>query len=258
MNDRRYILIEDEPRAAKRLQRLVSELQSDWQLLGQADTVESAIALMKAHPNADLAFCDIQLADGLSFEALEQAKPKLPIVFVTAYDHYAIRAFEHFSIDYLLKPITEEALERAISKLQRSWQESVNPVQADDLQYLLQHLQQGTRTYKERYLVRIGDKLRFFNIQNIRCFYSEDKTTYLLNTEGRSYPIDRPLEEIASEVDPVRYFRINRKFMVSPDAIQEISAWSNSRLRLVLKGMEEEMVVVAREKTGDFKEWLDR
>lgn len=257
MSERSYLIIEDEPRAAKRLHRLISELQPKWPLLGQADTVEAAIELLQQHPEADLAFCDIQLADGLSFEALEQAKPELPIVFVTAYDHYAIRAFEHFSVDYLLKPITEEALERAIGKLQRSWQESGNNVEADDLQHLLQHLQQGTRAYKERYLVRIGDKLRFFDIKDIRCFYSEDKTTYLFNTDGRSYPIDRPLEEVAKEVDPSRFFRINRKFMVSTDAIEEISAWSNSRLRLVLKGMEEEMVVVAREKTGDFKEWLD-
>lgn len=252
--ERNVLIIEDEPRAVNRLERLLSKLRPEWKIAGVADSIDSAEALINANPNADVAFFDIQLADGLSFDVLEKVKPKFPIIFVTAYDHYAVRAFEHFSLDYILKPSGEDELLRAIEKLERTFETKAQPAEFDQL---IQFMQNQSTQYKQRFLSKIGDKLRFFETSEIHAFFSENKMTYLQVKSGRKYPIDLTLDEVANQVDPAVFFRINRKFIVSAPAIEEISAYTNSRLRLVIKEMEEDIIIVARERTKDFKDWLD-
>ena len=254
---KRVLIIEDEPRAVQRLKRLLGSLRPEWEVIATADTVVGAIEIMQAHSDADLIFSDIQLADGLSFEALEQVQPKTPIIFVTAYDQYAIKAFDHWSVDYLLKPSSEGDLAKALEKWERVSAPSA-PSQSLDLKALMQEIAGQQASYKQRYVVKVGDKLRFFDINEILAFHSEDRVSYLLTKEGRSYPLDNSLDEIAKSVDPSLYFRINRKFVVSAESLLEITSWSNSRLRLVIKGMESQMVVVARERTTEFKQWLDQ
>ena len=250
---KRIIIIEDEPRAVKRLQRILTEVRPSWKVVAYADTVKGAIEVLESTPQVDAVFSDIQLADGLSFEAFEKTNLNLPVVFLTAYDHYAIRSFNHHSIDYLLKPTSEEDVLRAISKLEKHSFKS----ESTDLKALLETFQQEEKTYKDRFLVKFADKLRFFAVSDINAFYSEDKVTSLLTNEQRSYPIDVSLEQVEQLVDPKRFFRINRKMILSTEAIAEITSWSNSRLRVVVHGKEEEVIVVARERTASFKDWLD-
>jgi DNA-binding LytR/AlgR family response regulator len=250
---KRIIIIEDEPRAVKRLERLLTSVRPEWKVVAYADSVTSAIDVLGQHADADAVFADIQLADGLSFEAFEHAKTKLPIVFLTAYDHYAIRSFNHLSIDYLLKPSNEEDLLSAVVKLEERMFKSPD----FDLTGLLAKLQFQQRAFKDRFLIKVGDKLKFFPIDDVLGFYSEDKITCLFTKDHRSYPIDKSLEAMEPQLDPKIFFRINRKFIISTAAIGEITSWSNSRLRLEIQGLEEEMIVVARERTAAFKDWLD-
>lgn len=250
---KRIIIIEDEPRAVKRLERILTDLRPSWKVVAYADTVTGAIEAIQNTSGIDAVFSDIQLADGLSFEAFEKVDLKLPVVFLTAYDHYAIRSFNHHSIDYLLKPTNEEDVLRAITKLEKHSFQS----ESTDLKALLKTLQQEEKTYKDRFLVKFADKLRFFAVADITAFYSEEKVTSLLTNEQRSYPVDMSLEQVEQLVDPKRFFRINRKMILSPEAISEITSWSNSRLRVVVHGREEEVIVVARERTSSFKDWLD-
>lgn len=250
---KRILIIEDEPRAVKRLERILTSLRPNWNVVAYADTVQGAIDAINTTEGIDAVFSDIQLADGLSFEAFEQVNLNLPVVFLTAYDHYAIRSFNHHSIDYLLKPTNEEDVLRAISKLEKHSFQS----ESNDLKALLATLQQEEKTYKDRFLVKFADKLRFFSVADIACFYSEEKVTSLMTTEKRSYPVDMSLEQVEQLLDPKKFFRINRKMIISPDAISEMTSWSNSRLRVVIKGKEEEVIVVARERTASFKDWLD-
>lgn len=252
---RKVLIIEDEPRAVNRLNRLLSKARPDWEVVATADTIQGAVDIMHEHADADVAFFDIQLADGLSFEALEKVSPGFPVIFVTAYDHFAVRAFEHFSLDYLLKPAGEEELSRALIKVERTWNK--NEEQPQDLQQILKYIQNSSQEYKERFLSKIGDKLRFIETAEIHGFFSENKITYALAESGKKHPLESTLEDISQQIDPKRFFRINRKFILSTQAISEIVSWSNSRLRVTVKGMEEEVIVVARERTSDFKSWLD-
>ncbi len=250
---KKIIIIEDEPRAVKRLERLLAEIRPEWEVVAHADSVTSAIDVLRSHENADAVFADIQLADGLSFEAFEQVNTKLPIVFLTAYDHYAIRSFNHLSIDYLLKPSNEEDLLKAVVKLEERMLKGTE----FDVSALLSKLQVEQKSYKDRFLVKVGEKLKFFPVDEIMCFYSEEKVTSLFTQSHRSYPIDLSLEALEVQLDPQQFFRINRKFIVSTKAIGEITSWSNSRLRLMIPGMSDEMIVVSRERTAAFKDWLD-
>lgn len=258
-SSRKIWLLEDEPLAAERFSRLLKKVRPDWTIVHHAERVDEAIEFLKLGVDFDAIFSDIQLADGLSFEALAQlpANRSIPIVFLTAYDHYALRAFEHFSLDYLLKPTGEAELFRSIDRLESHWQQGLTQP-ANDLRMLLDQLSGAKVNYKSRFLVRLGEKLKFFEVNEILYFYSEEKATYLVTRDHRRHLIEHTLEQVAGLVDPSRYFRVNRAYLVSADALVEISAHSNSRWRLVLAGDAARPVVVARERSAEFKSWLDR
>ena len=203
----------------------------------------------------DLIISDIQLTDGLSFEIYSQIEVKCPIIFTTAYDQYAIQAFETNGIDYLLKPIEKERLEKALTKINLLSTPTILPT--DLLNLLQSSLHYGqTTSYKSRFMIKVGDKFKAIPTDEIKAFYSLEKGSYFLTKQNRNYVVDYSLEQLMELLNPTDFFRINRKFIVHIDAPETIIAHTNSRLKLVVNGYEGESIIVAREKVQSFKAWL--
>lgn len=250
------LIIEDEPHAAQRLSKLVNELLPTSSLLATIDSVKKAVAWLKANPKPDIIFMDIQLADGLSFEIFEQTEISSPVIFTTAYDAYALKAFKVNSIDYILKPVDKDDLNAALRKLSNL---SGN---LQDTRTMLDHIgeaiQMLTRKYKTRFVIKVGEHLKTIEIATVRFFYSQDKTTFCVADDNRSHIVDFTLEQLEEMLDPQEFFRINRKYLVRSSAITDIISYTNSRLKLVLKGSTDTDIIVARERVQEFKDWLDR
>jgi len=248
------IIIEDEKPSARRLQRMLNKLDIEAEVM--LHSVEESLDWFQSNEHPDVIFLDIQLSDGLSFEIFEHVEVKSAIIFTTAYDEYALQAFKLNSIDYLLKPIDEDELAKAVSKYQeRLPKEQSVTLDFNDIKKLL--VNPIDREYKKRFSVKVGQHIKLVNIDDIECFYSENKGTYLHNKEGRNYLIDTTLESLEVELDPEVFFRINRKFYISIDAIKDIISYTNSRLQIKLKSYDEQEVIVARERVKDFKAWLE-
>ena len=250
------LIIEDEPHAAQRLSKLVVELMPSSKLLATIDSVKNAITWLKGNPKPDIIFMDIQLADGLSFDIFEQVDVQSPVIFTTAYDAYALKAFKVNSIDYILKPVDKNDLSMALKKL------STLSGDPQGTRVLLDHIGQAmqmlTRKYKTRFVIKVGEHLKTIEISSVRFFFSEDKTTFCATDDNRNLIIDFTLEQLEDMLDPQEFFRINRKYLVRSSAIGDIISYTNSRLRLVLKGSADNDVIVARERVQEFKDWLDR
>lgn len=247
------IIIEDEKPAARLLQRKVEKLGLKINTL--LHSVEEAIHWFTTNNHPDLIFLDIQLSDGLSFEIFEAVSINSAVIFTTAYDEYALRAFKLNSIDYLLKPIDEDDLETAINKFKSRTSASANL--ALDFELIKKMLVNPVdRHYKKRFTIKVGQQLKMISLEEIECFYSENKGTYLHTLDNRNYLLDLTLEQLESELDPTDFFRVSRKFIVPLKTIKEIQVYSNSRLKVILPSYNEEEVVVARERVNEFKEWL--
>lgn len=247
----KVLIIEDETRAANHLSRLLNKLDPNFELIATFESIKESIAYLKDNQPIDLIFSDIQLSDGLSFEIYKQVNLNCPIIFTTAYDQYAIEAFNTNGIDYLLKPIEEERLNQAIEKA-KQLAPKINLEQLLNL-----NLNQKQSSFKSRFMVKAGDRIKSIPIEDVSAFYSQDKATFLLTTGQRSYAVDYSLDELSNLIDPSNFFKTNRKVLVSIEACQSILAWSNSRLKITIPGIEEP-VIVAREKVQEFKRWLDR
>lgn len=248
------IIIEDEKPSARRLQRMLSELELETDVM--LHSVEESIAWFQNNDHPDLIFLDIQLSDGLSFEIFEAIDIKSAIIFTTAYDEYALQAFKLNSIDYLLKPIDEDDLEKAVNQFKQRLPE-VKPVTLDfdDIKKLL--INPIEREYKKRFSIKVGQHLKLINIDDIECIYSENKGTYLYTSEKRNYLLDQTLEQLENDLDPNAFYRINRKFFVNINAIKDMVSYTNSRLQIKLNSYNEQDVIVARERVKDFKSWLE-
>ena len=246
------IIIEDEKPAARLLQRKVEHL--GYKVTTMLHSVEESIAWFSKNPHPDLIFLDIQLSDGLSFEIFEKVKIQSAIIFTTAYDEYALRAFKLNSIDYLLKPIDEDELKIAVDKFQ------IQHTKKDSLSLNFEQIRSmfapTEKVYKSRFTVKIGAQLKIINTDEIECFYSENKGTYIHTLENRNYLIDTPLEMLEEELNPKQWYRISRKFIVPIASIKEIVVYSNSRLKIILPTYKEDEVIVSREKVSDFKNWM--
>ena len=249
----KIIIIEDEKPAARLLQRKVEKL--GFQVHTLLHSVEEAMEWFQMNEHPDLMFLDIQLSDGLSFEIFEQIDIKSAIIFTTAYDEYALRAFKLNSIDYLLKPIDEEELEIAVSKFKNQIQKnSVSTLDFDMIKRMI--LGNERKEFKQRFSVKIGTQLKVISVDEIECFFSENKGTYLHTFENRNYLLDTSLEQVEEELSPNDFFRVSRKFLIPMKAIKEIQMYSNSRLKVILPSYKEEEVIVSREKVSDFKSWI--
>lgn len=248
----KVLIIEDENRAASHLERLIKKADPGMEVVMRLETVRDAVEFLSAEPEIGLIFSDIQLADGLSFEIYRKVQVKCPIIFTTAWDHYAIEAFNTNGIDYLLKPVEEDRLRKAIEKARQ-----FSPIPMLEKLLAMTGIQ-PRKSYKSRFLIKIGDKIKSVPTEEILVFYSMEKATYLFARSKRSYCIDFALDQLGSMLDPEEFFRINRKYIVSIDACSNITAWSNSRLKLRIDGIDDQEIIVARERVQEFRDWLDR
>jgi len=250
----KVLIIEDEKPAARRLNRMLTDLSVDVHTM--LHSVQEAIEWFQNNEHPDLIFLDIQLSDGLSFEIFDTVTIKSAIIFTTAYDEYALKAFKLNSIDYLLKPIDDEELEVSIKKYkEQSSQKQQVKVDFEDIKKLL--INPIDRVYKKRFTAKVGQHLKIFTVEDIECFYSENKGTYLHTTENRNYLIDKSLESLEEELNPQQFYRVSRKFFVNINAIKDIISYTNSRLQIKLNHFKEQEIIVARERVKDFKIWLE-
>ena len=250
----RVIIIEDEKPSARRLQRMLDSLEIKVETL--LHSVKESIEWFQNNEHPDLIFLDIQLSDGLSFEIFDAVDITSAIIFTTAYDEYALQAFKLNSIDYLLKPIDEDELQKAVNQYKsRIPQQQSVTLDFNEIKKMLTNPIE--RDYKKRFSVKVGQHLKLINIDEIECFYSENKGTYLHTSTGRNYLLDTTLDQLQNELEPHTFFRINRKFFVNIDAIKDMISYTNSRLQIKLKSYNEQDVIVARERVKDFKNWLE-
>ncbi len=249
------LIIEDEPQAAERIESLIHAARPGCTVAAKLDSVRRAVAWLKANPAPDIIFMDIQLADGLSFEIFGQATVTSPVIFTTAYNEYALKAFKVNSIDYLLKPVDKDELLAAFRKFDSLVNQSTpgNKVM-ESIEYAMQML---TKKYKERFILKVGEHLKSVEVKDILFFYSLDKATFAHTIDGRKHILDFTLDQLEGLLSPDRFFRINRKYIVASDAIQDMISYTNSRLKLVLKSSDDD-IIVARERVQEFKDWLDR
>ncbi|MEJ1240250.1 LytTR family DNA-binding domain-containing protein [Chryseolinea sp. T2] len=249
------LIIEDEPLAAQRLASLIDELLPNAEVLQTIDSIKRSVQWLNQNDHPDLILMDIHLADGISFDIFEKCTVSCPVIFTTAYDQYALRAFKVNSIDYILKPVDKTELAQALKKFETSRSGQTSPDLLTNIQAAMRML---TRRFKERFIVKVGDKLRSIEVSDVQLFLSEDKTTFAQTSDGRKHVLDHPLDEIQGLLNPELFFRVNRKYIVAVSAIRDISSYTNSRLRLLLKVTHDDDVIVARERVNEFREWLDR
>jgi DNA-binding LytR/AlgR family response regulator len=252
----KVLIVEDEKPAADWLRQLLLKFNPQISVLSVIDSVSGAVEWLQSNQAPDLVFMDIQLADGLSFEVFERVKVICPVIFTTAYEEYAIKAFKVNSVDYLLKPIAFKELENAFKKFEDQAKrfETSPSVTVELLNKVKEMLQ---RQYKTRFVIKVGEHLRSIEIEDILFFYSLEKATYFCTANYKTYVIDYSLDRICEMVDERRFFRINRKYILSNISIADIIFYSNSRLKIKLKKPDEDSIIVSRDKVLAFKQWLD-
>ncbi len=251
----KILIIEDEQHAANHLKRLLYRYDPEIEILAVISTAAQAVQWLKSHDSPELVFLDIQLADALSFKIFDFVDIPAPVIFTTAYDQYALRAFKVHSIDYLLKPVDLESLTKAFQKLKALTGSQKEFIAREQIQEAFQMFFQS---YKKRFVVKLGDRLKSIPVENIYCFFSKHKTTYLYTKKGKAFPIDYSLNDLEGIIDPELFFRINRQYVVQLAAADNIVVYSNSRLKIKIEGFGSEELVVSRDRVGAFKEWLGR
>jgi DNA-binding LytR/AlgR family response regulator len=250
------LIIEDEAPAFRRLQKLLEDTGEDIHILDVIDSVKDSVNWLKNHHTPDLIFSDIQLADGISFEIFDQYEVDCPVVFTTAFDEYTLKAFEVNSIDYLLKPIKAEELSRSLSKFKKlNKKETVLP--ADQINQLLKLFQEPGTDYKERFLVKLGDRLVSVREKDIAYFYIQDGLVFLLTGESKKYPLEQTLDELEKVLNPRHFFRLNRQIIARIEAVKTAHQYFNGKLKIDLIPSWNAEVVISREKASAFKSWMD-
>lgn len=249
----RAVIIEDEEFAAKRLGQMVNELAPEIQVEATLNSVESGSHWFSNNEQPDLIFLDIQLNDGYGFDILDGLKEHPPVIFTTAYNEFAIRGFKYNGLDYLLKPIVKDELKKALEKFENNITRNGKGATEN-----LEHLKKlFHKEYKHRFMVKVGNMFKSFNVVDIAYFKSHEGMIFLYTHSGQHYPIEYTIDQLENILNPIHFFRINRKFMVSVKSVVEIHSYFNSRLLLKILPKEEEQVIVSRERTTNFKRWLD-
>jgi two-component system, LytTR family, response regulator LytT len=247
------LILEDEEQALLRLKKLIAEVVPDAAVAGSAASVQEAVQWLLNNTVPDLIFMDIQLADGNSFQLFTKIKITCPVIFTTAYEDYALQAFKVNSVDYLLKPIDKMDVKRAIDKL-KLLQSSRSFVA--DYSEILKTIQQPPKKYKDRFIVKLGDTIKSLNTPDIAYFYTENKTTFVCTNEGKRLPIDFNLDETEQMLNPKNFFRINRQFIIGHHAIEEMKAYTRSRVIVKLTPPSKLDTIVAIDRAQDFRTWL--
>ncbi|MEM8893349.1 MAG: LytTR family DNA-binding domain-containing protein [Bacteroidota bacterium] len=250
----KVLIIEDEAPAFRRLQKILEDTIAGVEIVDVIDSVEEAVKWFRNHQAPDLTFMDIQLNDGISFEIFDQIEIQSPIIFTTAFDEYMLKAFKVNSIDYLLKPIKQEELEKSIAKYHRMRDQFGH--QAVDMSRLLAQIQGNTQQYKSRFLVKQGEKLISVETDHIGYFYTKNGVVHMVTDQGRNYLMDQTLEDIYASLDPQKYYRANRQFIVGFDAIASVERYFKSKLIVELNPKSADEVIISAEKASEFKKWL--
>jgi DNA-binding LytR/AlgR family response regulator len=247
----RALLIEDEEPAMLRLKRMIGELDPSMEIAGTLVSVKSTVEWLRRHPSPDLIFMDVQLADGSSFEVFRQVKVETPVIFVTAYDAFAVDAFKVNGIDYLLKPVKKEELQAALQRFISLYRQKDT-----DYSVLADLLTKKHTSYQKRLVLRYGDLIRTVEVSDAAYFYTEDKVQYVCTRQNLRYPLDSTLDQIQETLDPAQFFRINRQCIVNVSAIEKMVAFSKSRVRVYLDPPHAAETIVSSERSAAFKAWL--
>lgn len=254
----RVLIIEDEKPAADKLELLLKRYDPEIEILNRIATVEKSIDYIKSNQDQiDLLFLDIQLTDGLSFDIFKSVEVAKPIIFTTAFNEYAIEAFKVNSIDYLLKPISYENLTNGLDKIKSLYNNlPVEKPQSNvSIDQLAQLISGKSTSYKTRYLVKIGEHIKSISTDDICFFYAEGRTVFIITNENRKFIVDNTLEELVNQLNPEKFFRANRSFIINFDHITDVVVYSTSRLRVKYPFEFEKEIIVSREKVSDFKAW---
>lgn len=249
----KYIIVEDEKLSAERLVRMISVLFPELVLLKTLDSVDGTVQWLEENEHPDLAFFDIQLSDGLSFQVFEKTAFTFPVIFTTAFNEYAIRAFKVNSIDYLLKPLDPKDLSTSVAKFKSNASTDIQKSQ----EAIALALAQMTQNYKSRFVIRIGEHLKMIAASETALFLSSEKSTFLRTFDNRDYGVGYTLEQLETLVDPAVFYRVSRKYIVHIKAIQDMIHYSNSRIKLRLTIPCDDEVLVSRERLDGFKKWIE-
>lgn len=251
----RVLIIEDEALAAKRLSKLLKVIIPEMEIVERLDSVERSISFLEKNPALDLIFMDIQLADGLSFDILSTIKIKTPIIFTTAFDQYTLKAFKVYCIDYLLKPIDKNELAEAINKYKTIYTiVQPSPNISDKFLEMISGLQKNK--FKERLLIKRGQQLNSLKTDLIAYFFADGKLCYAVDRTNQKHLLELNLSQLEAQLDPAKFFRINRHLLVQIDAIKKVHMWLGGRLKLELSSYPPNETIVSRERVNEFKEWL--
>lgn len=246
----KILIVEDETAAYDSLVEILHDIDPNIQIMGNTESVRQTIDWLGSNPEPDLILMDIHLSDGSSFLIFESLEIEIPIIFTTAYDEYAIEAFKVNSIDYLLKPIKTEELERAIQKFKK-W---TQPEMDEYLSRLAQLI--PTKRYKEKMLIPVKDKLLPIDLQEVSYFYTTEKNTNVYLKNGNSYPYSKTLEQIFSTLNPENFYRANKQYIIARSSVKNITIWFDNRLLLTLDIDVPERIYISKNKAADFKAWL--
>lgn len=254
----KVLIVEDELPATDKLRLMIEQYDPEIEIAGVCTSVNETVAWLRNPQNqADLLFLDIQLSDGVSFDIFEKAEVNKPVIFITAFNEYAIKAFKVNSIDYLLKPLVYDDLYKSLEKI-KLLRENLPPsrerFQYDEISRLLLQM---NRSFKNRFLVKVGDHFRSVMSENIAMFYAEGRTVFLITQKQNKYIVDYTLEQLESALDPDMFFRPNRSYIVNISAIKDVVMYSNSRLLVQLNFDFEGEIIVSREKVAQLKTWFE-
>jgi DNA-binding LytR/AlgR family response regulator len=249
------LIIEDEQLAQERMQMLVKAYDPSINIVGCLESVEETVHWLNTKPHPDLLLMDIHLSDGQSFEIFKRTSTQKPIIFTTAYENYAIDAFQLFSIDYILKPVTAEALATALNKY-KNLSTAFSP---KDYHLLMEQVKDNfSVSYKSRFLAKVGQRLFFITASEVAYFAADNRIVFLIDKEGNRFVINTTMEKLETELNPKDFFRLNRKIIINADAIDQIKPYQSNRLKLHLKGItSQEEIIISRERVADFKQWAD-
>jgi DNA-binding LytR/AlgR family response regulator len=248
------LIIEDEIAASKRLQKLIAELMPEATVTDVVVSISTAVNWFQTNHQPDLVFADIHLADGSSFEIFKQVKIECPVIFITAYDQYALEAFKHQSIHYLLKPIKKEELVEALARFKKMYvAKATNNI---DFEKMLSAFRQPAAAYKERFIIRFGEHIKTIETTDVAYFYTENKANYAVMKDGKRYPVDHNLDELEQLINPKNFFRINRQFIIGYNSITEMVSYSKSRVLIKLNPPSKLETIVSTERSATFKSWL--
>lgn len=253
----KILLIEDEQLAREKLLTLLEKSNHNSTVVAVQESIDGTVDWLNANSMPDLIICDIHLTDGLCFNIFSQVEVTCPIIFATAYEKYAIQAFEVNSVDYLLKPVQLDRLNQALDKFQKLNQSS-NTDRTELYEEFRKILSKENKNYKSRFLCKLGNKIKSIPTENIAYFYSANKMTFLLDKDQKRFPVNNTLDEIDQMLNPDNFFRLNRKYITHYEAISEIHPYFKGRLKLNLTPKQDDEIVVSTEKSPIFKAWLDR